>query len=135
VRYADLNTAFLYRKRLVANCTCNGKDPFGLTSFDVKRDPTLRPGDIVSTKEGLLTYSGRSGAAAFTPTTPAALGPELNSVSSRQRTTQQQQPVEAQEVEDDPGTFAPAAVAPPAPPALSAPPPSGPQAAPNPARR
>src|SRR5580704_1510435 len=29
-RYSDLNTAFLYRKHLVANCSCNGKDPFGL---------------------------------------------------------------------------------------------------------
>jgi hypothetical protein len=60
-RYADLNTAFLYRKHLVANCSCNGKDPFGLATLDVKTDPTLRPGDIISTKEGLMTYSGRSG--------------------------------------------------------------------------
>ena len=55
-RYADLNTAFLYRKHLVANCSCNGKDPFGLATLDVKTDPTLRPGDIISTKEGLMTY-------------------------------------------------------------------------------
>ena len=27
-RYAALETAFLYRKQLVANCTCNGKDAF-----------------------------------------------------------------------------------------------------------
>jgi len=59
-RYTALDTAFLYRKQLVANCTCNGKDAFGLTSFDVKRDPTLRPGDIVSTHEGLLAFTGRS---------------------------------------------------------------------------
>src|SRR3984893_3447124 len=57
-RYADLNTAFLYRKQLVAKCTCNGKDAFGLAPLDVKTDPTLRPGDIVSTKDGLQTYSG-----------------------------------------------------------------------------
>ena len=69
-RYSDLNTAFLYRKKLVANCSCNGKDPFGLTTLDPKNDPTLRPGDIVATKDGLMTYSGRNGAAAFTPANP-----------------------------------------------------------------
>jgi hypothetical protein len=69
-RYSQLNTAFLYRKQIVANCTCNGKDPFGLTTLDPKDDPTLRPGDIVSTKDGLMTYSGRNGASAFTPANP-----------------------------------------------------------------
>jgi Protein of unknown function (DUF2865) len=69
-RYSQLNTAFLYRKQIVANCTCNGKDPFGLTTLDPKNDPTLRPGDIVSTKDGLMTYSGRNGSAAFTPASP-----------------------------------------------------------------
>jgi hypothetical protein len=68
--YTQLNTAYLYRKQIVANCTCNGKDPFGLTTLDPKDDPTLRPGDIVSTKDGLMTYSGRNGSAAFTPASP-----------------------------------------------------------------
>ena len=68
--YTQLNTAYLYRKQIVANCTCNGKDPFGLTTLDPKDDPTLRPGDIVSTKDGLMTYSGRNGASAFTPANP-----------------------------------------------------------------
>jgi hypothetical protein len=105
-RYADLNTAFLYRKHLVANCSCNGKDPFGLATLDVKTDPTLRPGDIISTKEGLMTYSGRSGQSAFTPVAPSTLGPPLNSVSARQKPTAPQ-PVEQpqQEVEDEPGTI------------------------------
>jgi len=111
-RYTDLKTAFLYRKQLIANCSCNGRDAFGLTSFDVKTDPTLRPGDIVSTKDGLMTYSGRSGQAAFTPVSPAALGPQLNSVSAPSR---QQRPAspppanqaadQAQEIDDDPGTM------------------------------
>ncbi len=39
----------------MANCTCNGRDAFGLASFDVKNDPTLRPGDIVSTKDGFCS--------------------------------------------------------------------------------
>jgi hypothetical protein len=43
---------------LVPNCTCNGKDAFGLTRIDVKSDLTLRPGDIVSTKDGLMAYGG-----------------------------------------------------------------------------
>jgi hypothetical protein len=118
-RYAELKTAFLYRKQLVANCTCNGKDPFGLVSFDVKTDPTLRPGDIVSTKEGLMTYSGRSGQAAFTPVSPGALGPPLNSVSSRQRPpSAASQPAPAEqtpEIDDEPGTIVPAPAAPPGP--------------------
>ncbi len=42
-RYTALDTAFLHRKQLVADCTCNGRDAFGLSTFDVKRDPTLRP--------------------------------------------------------------------------------------------
>ena len=103
-RYSDLNTAFLYRKHLVANCTCNGRDAFGLATLDVKTDPTLRPGDIISTKDGLMTFSGRSGQSAFTPVAPSTLGPQLNSVSSRQKP--QPQPVEQpQEVEDEPGTI------------------------------
>lgn len=57
-RYDDLDTAFLYRKELVAGSTCNGRDPFGLARMDVKTDPTLRPGDIVATKTGLMAFTG-----------------------------------------------------------------------------
>src|SRR5690242_274238 len=85
-RYGTLDTAFLYRKQLVANCTCNGRDAMGLTSFDVKRDPTLRPGDIVSTNEGLLAFTGRSAqGAAFTPVNPASLPPDIKSGTSPTR--------------------------------------------------
>jgi hypothetical protein len=67
-RYADLDNAFLYRERKVSNCTCNGKDAFGLATLDAESDPTLRPGDIVATNDGLVTYNGnRSNAADFTP--------------------------------------------------------------------
>jgi Protein of unknown function (DUF2865) len=79
-RYTALPTAFIYRKQLVANCSCNGKDALGLASFDVKTDPTLRPGDIVSTNSGLLSYTGRSGqAGAFTPVNPATLPVDIGS--------------------------------------------------------
>src|SRR5262249_58310750 len=57
-RYADLDHAFLFRQRLVPNCTCNGKDAFGLAPIDIAADPTLRPGDIVATDKGVKTYTG-----------------------------------------------------------------------------
>jgi uncharacterized protein DUF2865 len=49
MRYSGLPNAFLYRKQLVKDCTCNGKDHFGLARIDPKADPTTRPGDIVVT--------------------------------------------------------------------------------------
>ena len=75
-RYAGLDNAFLYRKQLVANCTCNGRDAFGLAPFEMASDPTLRPGDIVVTKDGLMAYTGKPGpAGAFTPVDPQASAP------------------------------------------------------------
>jgi hypothetical protein len=70
-RYADLENAFLYRDKLVADCTCNGKDPFGLARVEVTSDPTLHPGDIIATDAGLAAVQGtrRTGAQTtlFTP--------------------------------------------------------------------
>ena len=67
-RYADLDNAFVYRKQLVEGCTCNGRDPFGLARMDVKADPTLRPGDVVATKSGLVAFTGtKNNVADFTP--------------------------------------------------------------------
>lgn len=68
-RYANLDTAFLYRERRVDNCTCNGRHAFGLAPLKPENDPTLRPGDIVATNEGLVTYTGtrRDRTAEFTP--------------------------------------------------------------------
>ena len=57
--YRDLKNAFLYRKHLVANCTCNGKTPFGLAKVNINNDPTLARGDMVSTKDGLVAVVGR----------------------------------------------------------------------------
>jgi hypothetical protein len=66
--YSDLDHAFLYRKHLVAGCTCNGHDPFGLAHVDPHKDPTLRPGDVVATKNGLAAFTGRKdNEANFTP--------------------------------------------------------------------
>lgn len=67
-RYDDLDTAFAYREKLVAGCTCNGKSPGGLAALDVNKDPTLRPGDIVATKTGLAAFTGtNNNVASFTP--------------------------------------------------------------------
>ena len=67
-RYAELPNAFVYRKAMVAGCTCNGKNAFGLARLDAANDPTLRQGDIVATRTGLVAYTGTSNSAAsFTP--------------------------------------------------------------------
>jgi hypothetical protein len=67
-RYSDLKNAFVYRTRIVADCTCNGKDPAGLVTTRVENDPTLRQGDIVATNNGFVAYTGgRRHSAAFTP--------------------------------------------------------------------
>jgi hypothetical protein len=120
-RYADLDTAFTYRKQLVANCTCNGKDAFGLAPFDLSSDPTLRPGDIVATKQGLMAYTGRNGAvAAFTPVDRSSVADQLNSITSRVQVSRRGAPKAANETEqasaqnsadDDPGTIAQSRVA------------------------
>jgi hypothetical protein len=67
-RYASLGTAYAYRRHLVAGCTCNGRDPFGLAHIDAATDPTLRPGDVVTTRNGMIAFAGRkNGTAEFTP--------------------------------------------------------------------
>ena len=67
-RYADLGTAHEYQKQLVAGCTCNGRNPFGLAHIDVDTDPTLRPGDVVATKNGLMAVTGtKDKTAEFSP--------------------------------------------------------------------
>src|SRR5665213_383518 len=57
-RYTDLDKAYGYRKQVVAGCTCNGRTPFGLSHINAADDPTLRPGDVVATKNGLMAYTG-----------------------------------------------------------------------------
>ena len=66
--YHDLDTAFLYRQKIVAGCSCNGRTPFGLAQVDVGSDPTLRPGDVVATQNGFVAATGyKNKAAGFTP--------------------------------------------------------------------
>jgi hypothetical protein len=99
---------------LVADCTCNGRDAFGLAPYDMTTDPTLRPGDIVSTKNGFLAYSGKSGGG-FTPIDSAAVAAQLNPVLPPARLAQRTQaappPVRASD-DEDPGTITPSPNAP-----------------------
>ncbi len=66
-RYASLRNAFAYRERMVDNCTCNGRDAYGLVTLNVAEDPSLRSGDIVATNEGFVAYNGGRRNAEFTP--------------------------------------------------------------------
>lgn len=83
-RYGDLDNAFVYREHLVGDCTCNGKDAFGLAPINVNSDPTLRTGDIVATGSGLMAYTaapasrrGAETAANFTPIDTSRLSSDL----------------------------------------------------------
>ncbi len=95
-RYADAPNAFVYRKQLVAGCTCNGRDVFGLAHIDAGSDPTLRAGDVVATKKGLMAYTGSPDKAAdFTPVeNDRALPPSERARLSRVK-VQQNTPVAA----------------------------------------
>ncbi|HEX3709039.1 MAG TPA: DUF2865 domain-containing protein [Pseudolabrys sp.] len=67
-RYSDLDTAFLFRKQSVAGCTCNGRAAFGLAHIDVRADPTLKPGDVVATRHGMVAFTGmKNDVAEFAP--------------------------------------------------------------------
>jgi hypothetical protein len=57
-RYTEIPNAFLYRERLVSDCTCNGKSPLGLARQDISEDESLRPGDILATDRGFMSYRG-----------------------------------------------------------------------------
>ena len=77
-RYADSENAFAYRKALRADCTCNGRSPFGLAPVDLALDTSLRSGDVVATADGLVAYTGvRLGANQAPDFTPVAAYPGL----------------------------------------------------------
>jgi hypothetical protein len=69
--YSQLPNAVRYRNELVAGCTCNGKDTFGLAQIRIEDDPTLRKGDIVAGANGLVvasrTAERRGGSVNFSP--------------------------------------------------------------------
>jgi len=93
-RYADLDTAYIYRKQLVANCTCNGKNAMGLAPYDLPNDPTLRPGDIVVTQTGAMSYTGNP-AQPYTPITVAGVATQRNSATSTRSALDNSRPANA----------------------------------------
>jgi hypothetical protein len=53
--YSKLANAFAFREKSVAACTCHSADK---PSLAVTEDPTLQPGDIVVTGEGVKVFRG-----------------------------------------------------------------------------
>jgi len=58
--YDKLENAFVYRDKIVDDCTCNGHSPYGLATLDASDDPTLRPGDLIATANGLVKAGARA---------------------------------------------------------------------------
>jgi hypothetical protein len=74
--YSELPNAFRYRNEIVAGCTCNGKDQFGLAPVKIENDPTLRKGDIVAGAGGLMVAgrgADKRSALNFSPVPPSVL--------------------------------------------------------------
>lgn len=77
-RYSDIPNAFVYRAKLVADCTCDGKSPTGLARLNANDDETLRQGDIVATNKGLMAYRGESrNTAQYTPINASSVSPAM----------------------------------------------------------
>jgi hypothetical protein len=77
-RYSSLKNALLYRKKLVAGCSCTGNGPGGLAQIQIDTDPTLRAGDVVVKTDGAAVFNGSSQqiphrTADFTPITSRTL--------------------------------------------------------------
>jgi hypothetical protein len=75
--YSELPNAFRYRNEIVAGCTCNGKDQFGLAPVKIENDPTLRKGDLVAGINGLMVAGSgadsRGAAVNFSPASKSVL--------------------------------------------------------------
>lgn len=100
-RYAELDNAFAYRKKLTGDCTCNGREPAGLAPVDISLDATLRPGDVVATTTGLVAFSGaRFGSAQAEDFTPVASYPGLTPTTRARLGEIKVAPVHADVTED-----------------------------------
>ncbi len=95
-RYSDIPNAFVYRARLIADCTCDGKSPTGLARIDANHDETLRQGDIVATNKGLMAYrgEGRNASAQFTPLNASSFSPAMRKQLTATRVTPDRTPEE-----------------------------------------
>lgn len=58
--YSAIPNAFLYRTKLVDSCSCTGNGPLGVASPALEEDDTLRPGDVVMTKDGPRVFQSKS---------------------------------------------------------------------------
>lgn len=57
-RYSAMPNAFTYRTKVVDNCTCNGRDPYGVVNVPIEEDLTLYGGDLVVRETGFTLYRG-----------------------------------------------------------------------------
>lgn len=101
VQYVKLQNAFVYREKMIPECTCNGAGNAGLANLDPTTDPTLQPGDIVVTDNGPQVYRGgqrgQPASAAFVPVQEYRGLPERERRSlSEMRISRTPEPVAAQ---------------------------------------
>jgi len=74
-KYSASPNAFAYRTKIVDNCTCNGRDPFGVATVDFDNDPTLQGGDLVVQSTGFAVFSGTPGT--YVPIEKSGMSPVL----------------------------------------------------------
>jgi hypothetical protein len=103
-RYADSENAFAYRKALRADCTCNGRNSAGLAPVDLALDNSLRAGDVVATKDGLVAYSGIRADGQAGDFTPIASYPGLTAAVRARLGEMKVAPVTAEVSSDGPAT-------------------------------
>jgi hypothetical protein len=77
-KYMSLPNALSYRKGITENCTCNGRDPFGVVSIDLENDPTLRTGDFVVRTNGVQVFKGDGAPHKSADFTPIKNAPNMN---------------------------------------------------------
>ncbi len=121
--YTRLQNAFVYREKMVDECSCNGIENIGITNIEAETDPTLQPGDIIVTEEGAKVYRGAQGRptpASFVPVSEyRGMSPAMRKNLSEMRITRVPEPVTARAgiapgatgpAAENPGAVAPPAV-------------------------
>lgn len=56
--YSSLPNAYVYRTSLDPSCRCNTASTMGVAPIDIMDDPTLKPGDMVVTANGVKVFRG-----------------------------------------------------------------------------
>jgi hypothetical protein len=85
--YSQMPNALAYRTKVVDNCSCNGRDPFGVVTVDLENDPTLRTGDIVVRNDGLHVFRGVRAPYKSADFTPINRAQNLNPALRKQLST------------------------------------------------